>query len=299
MGSTFCGKTVTQVFTGIENMPGVTYSAERGYSGMPKWCDLYNTGAVTTVTIVDNGIQPVNMDCWFGVGRLKVVSDLAQANDLNKIDTSKTTSMFGTFHFSRGLTSIDISSWDTSNVKNMEHMLSVCGTTTLDISNFNTSSVENMRGMFCGSLVLKTIKGISDLDVSNVTDMVAMFEQCYVLEDLDLSRWDVSNVTNMGEMFYWCGSLKTLDISNWNTSRVLVMERMFGGCRTLQSIKGIESLHTSGVSDMSYMFYDCIVLTANCSKWNVDSISQQNIHGNGHYEFNKNAPGVTPPKWKN
>ena len=175
VGSTFCGKTVTQVFTGIENMPGVTYSAEWGYSGMPAWCDLYNTGAVTTVTIVDNGIQPVNMDYWFGVGGLKVVSELAQANDLNKIDTAKTTSMFGTFHYSRSLTSIDISSWDTSNVKNMEHMLSECGTTALDISNFDTSSVENMRGMFGASMVLKNIRGISDLDVSNVTDMVFMF----------------------------------------------------------------------------------------------------------------------------
>ena len=127
---------------------------------MPKWCDLYNTGAVTTVTIVDNGIQPVNMDCWFGVGRLKVVSDLAQANDLNKIDTSKTTSMFGTFHFSRGLTSIDISSWDTSNVKNMEGCFLWTCFVTLDLSNWNTSNVENMNNMFACCSELRIIKGI-------------------------------------------------------------------------------------------------------------------------------------------
>ena len=97
-GSKFEGKTATQVFTGIENMVGSA-----------PWSELYEK--VTQVTIVDDGIQPVNMDFWFGcmpatLGSeqdLSLVnySSLAQISNLEKIDTSKTT--------------INVSSWDESD----------------------------------------------------------------------------------------------------------------------------------------------------------------------------------------
>ena len=45
-------------------------------------------------------------------------------------------------------TSIDLSSFDTSNVVNMRNMFSSSQATTLDLSNFDTRNVENMYGMF-------------------------------------------------------------------------------------------------------------------------------------------------------
>lgn len=47
------------------------------------------------------------------------------------------------------LTTLDLSGWDTSNVKYMESMFKNCSSlTTLDLSNWNTSTVTNMSFMF-------------------------------------------------------------------------------------------------------------------------------------------------------
>ena len=49
----------------------------------------------------------------------------------------------------RGLTSLDVSKFDTANVMNMGYMFLACsGLTSLDLSSFNTSSVKNMYNMF-------------------------------------------------------------------------------------------------------------------------------------------------------
>lgn len=53
---------------------------------------------------------------------------------------------------------------------------------------------------------------ISDWDVSNVTDMSAMFADCVNLQELDLSNWDMSNVTKFVYMFSTCKSLKILKL---------------------------------------------------------------------------------------
>lgn len=46
------------------------------------------------------------------------------------------------------VTTLDLSSFDTSNVTNMSYMFESSSATTLDLSNFDTSSVTNMRQMF-------------------------------------------------------------------------------------------------------------------------------------------------------
>ena len=46
---------------------------------------------------------------------------------------------------------IDLSSFDTSNVTNMERMFYFSKATTLDLSSFDTSNVTNMEKMFYNS----------------------------------------------------------------------------------------------------------------------------------------------------
>ena len=57
------------------------------------------------------------------------------------------------------LTSLDVSSFNTSNVTDMSYMFSNCSAlTSLDLSNFNTSKVTTMNYLFNGCLNLKSIK---------------------------------------------------------------------------------------------------------------------------------------------
>ena len=83
------------------------------------------------------------------------------------------------------------------------------------------------------NLVLQRIKSegdeidLNDIDVSNVSDMSALFG----LTDFngDISHWDVSNVTDMGGMFYGCSKFNQ-DISHWDVSKVKTMNYIFSNC---------------------------------------------------------------------
>ena len=72
-------------------------------------------------------------------------------------------------------TTLDLSSFDTSNVTNMEYMFSSSKATTLDVSNFDTSNVTDMDSMFQGSSNLKTIYVSSKFITTAVTNSTDMF----------------------------------------------------------------------------------------------------------------------------
>ena len=92
--------------------------------------------------------------------------------------SSKLINVNGMFNHCSGLTSLDVSSFDTSNITSMKFMFYDCESlTSLDVSNFNTS---------------------------NVTNMSNMFQLCKCLISLDLSGWDMSNVNTLSNMFEGC-----------------------------------------------------------------------------------------------
>ena len=113
-----------------------------------------------------------------------------------------------------GLTSLDVSKFDTSNVTTMYQMFEKCtGLSNLDISNFGTSNVTNMGYMFSNCSGLTNLD-VSKFDTSKVTSMSYMFSNCSGLTNLDVSNFDTSKVTNMRSIFNRCSSLKTLQLSN-------------------------------------------------------------------------------------
>ena len=157
--------------------------------------------------------------------------------DLSSFNTSNVTSMKSMFEHCSGLTSLDLSSFDTSKVTNMSRMFSKCSKlTSLTLSSFDTSKVNSMEYMFnyCGNL---TSLDLSKFNTSNVHDMNHMFTFCSKLTSLILSGWHTSNVYNMISIFNSCSSLKTLDISNWDISNVSSTENMFVGCTSLDTIR--------------------------------------------------------------
>ena len=203
---------------------------------------------------------------------------LIQINFNNNFNTSKVTfmyRMFGSqFYNSSSLTNLDLSSFNTSSVTNMEYMFYNCSSlTSLDLSNFNTSNVTNMQSMFSGCSSLTSLD-LSAFNTSKVTDMYCMFQNCSSLTSLDLSSFDTSKVTKMQGMFGGCSSLTSLDLSNFNTSNVTSMSAMFSSCSSLTSLD-IGSFNTSKVTDMSRMFYGCSLLTnLDLSSFNTSSVTK-------------------------
>jgi surface protein len=95
------------------------------------------------------------------------------------------------FMFSKckNIKSIDLSSFDSENVKNMKYMFSRCeNLESINLSSFNTEKVNNMESMFANCKGLKNID-LSSFDTKNVIYMQSMFEQCENLECIDISSF--------------------------------------------------------------------------------------------------------------
>ena len=131
--------------------------------------------------------------------------------DLNFIDTSKITDMSELFTYIAH--DFNVSSWDVSNVTNMEFMFYKCSMfTDKGLENWDVSKVTDMRYMFYNCKNFNC--DLSKWNVSNVENMSYMFNKCYKFEGKGLENWDVSNLKRRENMFNECTKL-TCDLSSW------------------------------------------------------------------------------------
>lgn len=153
--------------------------------------------------------------------------------DLSSFDTSKVTDMSYMFASCKGLKSIDLSPLETQRVENMAGMFSYCDSlVSLDLSPFETPALKNMYGMFSNCKTLRTLD-LTMFDTADVTDMRNMFALCTGLESVELSSFDTGKVTRMDNMFQSCTSIRSLDISTFETTKVENMGSMFISCSSL------------------------------------------------------------------
>ena len=170
------------------------------------------------------------------------------------------------------LISLDVSSFDTSKVTNMEAMFAgMSNLTSLNLSNFDTSKVTRMNSMFEGVSRLTTLN-LSNFDTSKVTNMEAMFGYMYGLTSLNISSFDTSQATNMRDMFSNMRNLTSLNLSNFNTSKVTDMRAMFGYMYGLSSLN-LTNFDTSKVTDMNSMFAGMSLTSLNLSNFNTSKVT--------------------------
>ena len=151
------------------------------------------------------------------------------------------------------------------------------------------------KGLFSNLTNLKTIEGLENVDVTNVTDMSYLFNGDTNLTRLDLSYWAPKNTTDMNHMFSNCTNLERVYIkispfaerypgNIFDTSKVTNMSAMFQNDKELaffgsfnqndlpdvdgdtsaeDAIKNkhayadLEYLNINKITDMSYMFQGC------------------------------------------
>lgn len=136
-------------------------------------------------------------------------------------------------------TTLNLNSIDVSQITDMSYLFSeiqLDGFRVIDVSTWDVSNVTNMEGTFKGCRGIQKIQ-IGKWDVSNVTSMYRMFMDCQKLESIDVKDWDVSNVTNMGGMFSFCKSLKQIDVNKWDVCNVAIkgVSTMFYRCDSLET----------------------------------------------------------------
>ena len=191
----------------------------------------------------ETAFYPVNNDNIRDTVKFSIKA-LGNKANLNWIDTSNVTDMWGMFYHSKF--NGDISRWDVSHVTNMKGMFRQ-NMFNGDISKWDVSNVTDMSYMFNKS---EFNGDISKWNVSSVKNMMFMFYDS--IFNGDISGWDVSSVTNMSYMF--TDSVFNGDISRWDVSNVINMREMFAGSKFNQDIS---SWSISKGIDMFYIFYQC------------------------------------------
>ena len=175
--------------------------------------------------------------------------------DVSSFDTSKVRGMGNMFFGDEKLVSLDLSNFNTQSLTNMDKMFyGMSNLTNLNISSFDTSKVTNMDSLFYGMVNIENIN-VSNFNTRSVTNMNHMFSSMHKLKQLQLpATFNTSIVTDMGYMFYNSKSLTSLDVSMFNTEKVTNMREMFGYLESVTSIKFGSSFNTKNVTDMYGMF---------------------------------------------
>ncbi|WP_294891543.1 BspA family leucine-rich repeat surface protein, partial [uncultured Lactobacillus sp.] len=111
--------------------------------------------------------------------------------------------------------------------------------------------IGSANGVFKNLKNLATIKGLSNLDTSQVTNMEEMFSNCPKLTTLDLSTFDTAKATSYSSMFSGDTALISVDLSSF---KVATMTDMFNSCSSLTKLTlgtGFRFIGSTGLNDLS------------------------------------------------
>ena len=147
--------------------------------------------------------------------------------DLSSFDTSNVTDMSYLFNECHKLKEIKgIDKFNTSKVTNMRAMFQQCmEIKSLNLSSFDTSNVKDLS------------LNLSSFDTSNVKDLSIMFQECFELNYVDISNFKTTNVKNIGWMFNKCYKLNEIKgINILKSLKNINQTGIFEDCPNLRNI---------------------------------------------------------------
>jgi len=160
-----------------------------------------------------------------------------------------------------------ISSWDTSNVTNIQYLFRTAIQFNQDVGNWVVSGVTSLREVFAQAYQFN--QDISSWDVSNVNSLYRTFANSSFSQNI--SSWVVSNVTNMQGTFINCTNFN-FPIGNWDVSKVYTMHELFLGCNNFN--QDISSWDVSNVRSMYRTFYNATSFNQDIGGWNLSSVTR-------------------------
>ena len=225
----------------------------------------YDTVNKTLLWWSDADISYANINAGFMFRDLNGGDNDVSVIDTTGIDTSKTKDMRFMFHSGGKLVKdLIIGNLNTSQVENMRYMFgsddSNTGTVSpspIDLSHFDTSNVRDMEGMFQGSHLPNI--DVRHFDVGRVTNLSFTFARLKNVRQLDLSGWNTRNVTNMNSTFVYSENITDLNVSGWQNDSATDMAAMFGRLTNLRNFQHT-GFTTKNVRIMEFMFSHCHAL---------------------------------------
>ena len=194
------------------------------------------------------------------------------------------------------LTTLDISTWDMSNVLTVYGMFNGAGITELDLSTLDWKNVRDAarvfqsmpncttiklpknlapiraNHLFMDSAKLTTIEGLDTIDMSKCKSIKSIFYETNYTDITGLTNWDTSNIENIAYVFNTSVISDFSSIYNWNTSKVKEAYDMFGRNTAVTSLD-LSNWDFSSCTDMRYMFSFCENLTSLQLPQNVNKVT--------------------------
>ena len=249
----------------ILHLTGINAGGYREFISTSDWESM--SSYLIQKIVIDDEIHPNHCINWF-----RNCYNLEKFENISRLKTDNAFSLEGMFSGNSSITTIDVSSFDTSGVQYFNSMFELCSRVeVIDVSGFDTRNALNMYGMFYGCSEIKNLD-LSHFDTSHVTNMAQMFNSCRKLTSLDLSSFNTSCVTDMNSMFSVCDGLTSLDLSNFDTRNVTKMQQMFYYAEKITNLD-LNSFDTSNVTDLSWMFYSMPAL----KKLDIRSFKTDNV----------------------
>lgn len=175
-----------------------------------------------------DNVLPTSCAFWFSN-----FENLKEIQNLDKLNTSQVTNMYGMFMNCSSLETIDISTFSTASLKKDQE-----------------GETVGIKYMFYRCKKLKSITlynpetpSVHFTPNSNITSLSGIFSDCNALETIDLSYFDIgTNITDMSQMFYNCYNLTTIlvDQNKWKTNDGTNTNAMFSGCINLIGNNGTQ-----------------------------------------------------------
>ena len=113
---------------------------------------------------------------------------------------------------------------------------------------FKDARPTTTRRWFAEMMSLSSVSGLEYLNMSDVSDMYAMFYNCRQLKTLELVGFNTAKVQDMSYMFYNCSQLTTINVGDgWTTANVTASADMFLNCTRL--VGGAGTAYNSSYTD--------------------------------------------------
>ncbi|MDO4903763.1 MAG: Rib/alpha-like domain-containing protein [Limosilactobacillus sp.] len=129
-----------------------------------------------------------------------------------------------------------------------------------------TASDSDWRVVFADSAVSKL--DLNSLDTSAITSLVGTFANTPNLTEIDVSDWDVSNVTDMGAIFM-NSAVTSLKLNKWNTSKVTNLDQAFANFSTFNGMESSSITGTHMDTNTKSALTDLEV-----SNWDVSNVTE-------------------------
>ena len=262
----------TNVFTALT-------AAFRGCSNMVgTFTDYPNLGTITNLSRMFENCTAFNSNLVLNTSLITDISFMFSGctnfnGNLSSWDTSNVTNFQESFIGCTNLTTLStLNSWDVSSGTNFSYMFQQCVNFNGDLSLWRTTSAIVMNSMFYNCQAFPG--NVNDWGVSSsATNLSYMFFTNSVFNSSDLTLWDVSNVTNMALMFEQC-SIFSGDVSSWRPAKCTNFTEMFYQCFAFNSdISGWVFNATGATINMSYMLGHTTVFDQNIGSWNIQYVN--------------------------